>query len=389
MRPYSEAYKEYLIRASEILKDAAQYADNYSLKSYLSAQANAFVTNDFFEADIRWIQLSGNDIVPLLGAYEYYEDKFLGYKTSFTGLIGVKNRNEINKLSHIIKMLDILQSKLPIPEHYKKQKRGSISEIEIVDLLYNSGDSRCPIPTAAFNLPNSHKIRSEFGSKKVLLYNIMKAKYDSVLMPIAEVILTKKDQAKATFTSYFNYILMHEISHELGISFVKNSSGESKEVSFFLKDLYTVIEEAKADVMGIFLMIFLQKQNIITETSYTDICIVYLINLIRAIRFGVENPHGLASLIQINFLIEEGVFLQEADKKLSVDFHKFEKNLERLLTIILTLQGEGDYGKTSDFIKDYSKMNKDVKKYLDLVKKLPVDILPWYPKAGEKKIVFN
>ncbi len=387
--PYSQYYKELLLKACDIIKEALEYCDNYSIKSYLSAQANAFLNNDFYEADIRWVQLIDNDIVPLLGAYECYDDKFLGYKASFTGVIGIKNKEENKKIDNILKTLDILHDKLPIPKHYIKQKRGSISEIDIVNLIFSSGDARYPIHTAAFNLPNSHKIRSQFGSRKVLLYNIMEAKYNSVILPISKVLLDDKDQKKISFFAHFNFILMHEISHELGIGFIKDQKGKSQEITYFLKDLYPVIEEAKADVMGIFSLIFLQKQSYIIDCSYTEICIVYLINLFRAIRFGIENAHGLAGIIQFNFLNNEEVFIQNINKNtISIDFHKFEKSIEKLLTTILTFQGEGDYHKLNNFINGFSKIDQNLEKYLDLIKDLPLDILPWFPKADEKKFSY-
>ncbi len=386
--PYCEYFKDYLLKASEILQKASMYADNYTLKSYLSAQANAFVNNDFYEADIRWIQITDNDIVPLLGAYEFYEDKFLGYKASFSAFIGLKNRLEFNKLIPIQKMLDILQERLPIPEHYRKQKRGSISQIEIIDLIFNAGDARSPFPTTAFNLPNSQRIRSEFGSKKVLLFNIMKKKFESVMIPISKIILVEKDLSKVTFESYSNYVLLHEISHELGIGFIKDVDGKMQEVSYFLKDVYTIIEETKADVMGIFSILYLQKQSYINDCTFTEVCITYLVNLFRLIRFGTENAHGLASIIQLNFLKDDEVFILNNNNNIFIDFHKFEKSIEKLLTIILTLQGEGDYSKSKIFIKRYSNIGREYKKYIERIRDLPVDILPWYPQAGEKKSNF-
>lgn len=387
--PYSQYYKELLTKAHDVIKETLEYCENYSIKSYLSAQANAFLNNDFYEADIRWVQLTDNDIVPLLGAFECYDDKFLGYKASFTGIIGIKNKEENKKLDNILKTLDLLQDKLPIPKHYIKQKRGSISEIDIVNLIFSSGDARYPIHTAAFNLPNSHKIRSQFGSRKVLLYNIIEAKFNSVIIPISKILLDEKDQDKISFFAHFNFILMHEISHELGIGFIKDQNGKLQEITYFLKDLYPVIEEAKADVMGIYSLIFLQKQSYIIDCSYTEICIVYLMNLLRAIRFGIENAHGQASIMQFNFLNKEEVFIQNKNEKtFSIDFHKFDKSIEKLLTTILTFQGEGDYNKLSNFINDFSKIDQKLEEYLLLIKELPIDILPWFPKADEKKFSY-
>jgi hypothetical protein len=383
---YSDHYKTFLLRASAILKEAAELTDNYSLNSYLSAQANAFLNNDFREADIRWVQLRDNDIIPLLGPYEFYEDRFLGYKAAFSGSIGLKNKEEFVKLNAILGLLDKLQARLPIPEHYRKQKRGSISQIEIVNIIYNSGDSRSPVPTAAYNLPNSQKIRAEFGSRKVLLYNIMEAKFNAVMLPIAGMIMDENDGEKVTFGAYFNYILLHEISHELGIGFIKDSKGRMRELSFVLKELYSIIEEAKADVMGMFSLIYLLKKGHLHDCSFTEICATYLTNLLRLIRFGLNNSHGVASLIQLNFLVEEEIIVSKDEgRKISVDFHRFERAIEKLLTFILTFQGEGDYNKTKSFIDQYSKISKDIEAHLETIASIPIDILPWYPAAGEKE----
>ena len=202
--PYSEHYKDYAEKIADILFKAASYADNFSVKSYINAQANAFLSNDFDEADIRWLQLEDNDIESLITAAEFYEDRFLGYKTSFTSFVAVKNRDEFKKINLIKKLLDTFQQKLPIPPHYKKTKRGSISQIQVVNLVYCGGDARGPIQTAAFNLPNSQKIRQEFGSKKVLIYNIMEAKFNSIMANIAKKVLSENDLTKVTFHSYFN-----------------------------------------------------------------------------------------------------------------------------------------------------------------------------------------
>ncbi|HOV14130.1 MAG TPA: hypothetical protein PK771_07595, partial [Spirochaetota bacterium] len=380
-------YKEYLKSAADLLLKATEYADNFSVKSYLNAQANAFLTNDFNEADIRWLQLENNDIESLISACEFYEDKFLGCKASFTSFIAVKNREEFKKLNLLKKLLDIFQQNLPIPPHYKKSKRGSISQIQIVNLIYSGGDARGPIQTAAFNLPNSQKVRQEFGSKKVLIYNIIEAKFKSVMIKISKILLSENDLSKVTFPAYFNFILMHEISHELGIGFVKDDNGKSFEVAYFLKDLYNVIEEMKADVMGIFLLTYLVKECYITDCNYIEIATTYFIGLLRSMRFGKENAHGLASLIQWNFLNKmDAIFKQEETKTFSINLHKIDSIIEYLLTLILTLQAEGDYEKTNEFINSHSFIDDDLSVYLKEIEDLPIDIYPYYPIAGEEKV---
>lgn len=385
--PYSVYYKQYLEKASELLIKASDYADNFSVKSYLTSQANAFLNNDFAEADIRWLQLEDNDIESLISACEFYEDKFLGYKASFTSFVAVRNREEFKKIGLIKKLLDTFQENLPIPAHYKKTKRGSISQIQIVNLVYSSGDARGPIQTAAFNLPNSQKIRQEFGSKKVLIYNVMEAKFNSIMSDIASIVLTETDLSKVTFPAYFNFILMHEISHELGIGFVKDDEGRSYEVSYYLKDRYNVIEEMKADIMGFFLLTYLVKECYITDCNYVEIVTTYFIGLLRSMRFGKENAHGLASLIQWNFFSKNDVIMRiKDDKTISLNYLKVESVVKNLLTLILTLQGEGDYEKTGEFITSHSYTDDDLSCFLEEILDLPVDIYPYYPIAGEERI---
>jgi len=366
-----------------MLLELVDYADDQTLKSYLNALSNSFLTNDFFEADIRWLQID-NEIEPLLGPHEFYEDKFLGYKASFTAFIAVKNREENNKLKMILKLLDRMQEILPIPSHYKNKKRGSVSQISIVNLIFDSGDARGPFQTAAFNLPNSQKIRSIFGSKKILIYNIMEAKFNSIMKTLAGHLLPESSRSKVTAHSYFNFILLHEISHELGIGYIKDIEGNSYDVSYFLKDLFTIIEEAKADIMGVFLLIFLTKECFITDCTFAELVTTYMISIFRSIRFGKENAHGISNIIQWNFLVREEAILAD-NGTLSVNFHKFENAVENILTLILTLQGEGDYDKLRKFIDDYSVIDDKLKEFLDKISDIPVDIFPWFPKADEEK----
>ncbi len=381
---YSVYYKEYLTKISKLLSDASELADNYSLKSYLSSQAASFLNNDFDDADIRWLQLDGNTIEPLIGAHEYYDDKFLGYKASFTAFVSIRRDAEHQKMLIIRKHIDLLQNTLPIPDHYKKFKRGSISQIAICDLIYSAGDGRVPIHTAAFNLPNSQKIRSEFGSKKVLLYNIMEHKFRSILLLIGERVLSNNDFDRLTYSAYFNLILLHEISHELGVGFVKDEDGELHEISFYLKDLYTIIEEAKADVMSIYGLVFFIKQGLIIDCSFTDAVTTYITGIVRSLRFGDDNAHSKANLIQWNILIKDGVILLDSDTgRLTFNLHRFEKSIEKLLVKILTLQGEGNYDVTEKFIKQNSGNDTLLDCFIKDIEDVPVDIIPYFDNAGE------
>lgn len=375
---YSEFYKEYLEKASSLLVKAAENTTNFSLQSYLFAQANSFLNNDFYEANIRWLQLDDDEeIEPLIGAHEFYEDRFLGYKAAFTAFICLKKRDENKKVKFIEEMFDKLQNILPIPDFYKKIKsRGAQSKIQIVDLIYSAGDANGAFQTIAFNLPNSQKIKAEFGSKKVLLYNIIKEKFDNILLPLSKRILTEKESQKVTFVANFNIILFHEISHELGIYFIKDNEGIVREVSYYLKELYGIIEETKADVMGIYILFYLVKECFVSDCSFMEICLTYLMGLFRTIRFGKENAHSIASIIQWNFLKKEEVFISMGDNKFSIDLYKFEKGISSLLILILNLQKEGDYKKAKHFIEKYNYIDSELNSLIDFLKDIPIDIFP-------------
>jgi len=383
--PYSDAYKNYLMKAADYINEIIDLIENESLKKYLKSQSEAFINNDYDKALIDWLQIKNNKIVCLLGPYECYDDKYLGYKSSYSAFIGVKNDEYNDKINMFLELIDVIQDKFPIPHHYIKRTNIPHSSIEVIDLIYFDADARSPIPTTAFNLPNSEKIRTEYGSKKIILYNILFSKYNSVFTSIAKIILNENDFNKLNFDSFINFIFFHEISHELGIGLIEDDNGEKREPVYFLKNLYAIIEEAKADVMSIFSLIYFTKQGLISDSSFSNICLTYLINLIRLLRFGSDNAHGLASHIQLVYLINENVFIMENESShIMIDFHKFEKSIEKLLTIILTLIGESDYNKTEEFIKNYSSVEGYFKKYLDMIENIQIDILPWFPDAEEK-----
>lgn len=385
---YSIKYKKYLTKAADYIDKILDLIQNETLKKYLKSQSEAFINNDYDKALIDWLQIKHNKIVCLLGPYECYDDKFLGYKSSFSAFIGVKNEDYNNKINMFLNLIDIIHDKFPIPQHYIKKTNIPFSSIEVIDLIYFDADARSPIPTTAFNLPNSEIIRSQYGSKKIILHNILSCKYDSVFIPIAQIILNENDFNKLNFDSFVNFIFFHEISHELGIGLVEDDKGEKKEPVYFLKNLYAIIEEAKADVMGVYSLIYFIKQGLISDSTFSNICLTYLINLLRLLRFGSDNAHGLASHIQLVYLINESVFIMENESNhIMIDFHKFEKSIEKLLTVILTLIGESDYDKTKEFIKNYSSVEGYFKKYLDLIEDVQIDIMPWFPDADEK--IFN
>ena len=389
---YSDYYSKYLKEASDILFYIASIAGNFTQKNFTTKLGEAFLNNNFYDADIAWLKLDENEIEPLIGPHEFYEDRFLGYKSSFTAFVTIKNRKESEKVSMIKKLIDKFQDILPIPAHYKKVKRGEISAIEVVNLLFCGGDGRSPIQTSAFNLPNSHHIRANYGSKKILLYNIMEEKFNALYGKLASHFLDEKIAENITFAANFNFILLHEVSHELGINFIKDSDGKQYEITYFLKDLYSTIEETKADIMGIFLLFYLVKECYISDCSVAEIANTYIIGLIRSMRFGKENAHGKAAIIQWNYLNEKEVIYVNnvnGSVKLTTNLRKFEKIFEEILTIILTFQAEGDYEKTKIFIDKYSEIGDVLKKMLYEIEDLPIDILPYFPLAGEDESFIN
>jgi hypothetical protein len=381
--PYSAFYKDFLDPAAAKLREAAAITTDPTLKRFLTLRADAFATGDYRESDMAWMDLAGN-IEVVIGPYEVYEDNLFNYKASFESFITVVDKPESAKLAAYAHALPDMERNLPEPEQYKNPNRGSESPIKVVQELYTAGDARRGVQTAAFNLPNDEVVREKKGSKKVLLKNVMDAKFRQSGKPIAMRILDPSLTSLVSFDAFFNHVLFHELSHGLGPGFLTQPDGKRVEVRIPLKELYSTIEECKADVLGIWNLIYAQQHGLVTAFDERQLLATYAGLMFRSTRFGVGEAHGRGTAIQWNWLRERGAVTPVAGGKYTVDFAKSRDAVRDLATELLTIEATGDYARAKTLLDKYGKETPEMAAVNATLKDIPVDITPVFAAAGEK-----
>ena len=379
-RPYSEVYLEWLEPAADHLRQAAEATDNESLRDFLEKRADAFSSDDYYESDIAWMDLDA-PVEVTIGPYEVYEDGLFAYKAAFVAFVTVDIPEESAALERFKSMLPWLETNLPIPDEHKNLERGSESPIRVVDEIFVGGDSRAGVQTLAFNLPNDERVREEKGSKKVMLRNMLRAKYDKLLVPIAERVLSAEDFERISFDAFFGESLHHELSHGLGPGTIV-VDGRETEVRKELRDLYSVMEEAKADVMGVYNILALAERGEISEVVKDTIEATYVAGLFRSARFGVHEAHGQGVISQFNYLLDHGALTIDDEGRFALVSETFPGVLTELLTEMLMLQALGDYEGTQEFLETYGHPRQEMLDAIDRLSDVPVDILPIYTTAA-------
>jgi hypothetical protein len=378
--PYSVEYQGELARAAELLRDAAQLTSDATLQKFLTTRADAFLTNDYYASDVAWMELD-SAIEPTIGPYEVYEDEWFNAKAAFEAFITVRDEAESKKLQAFSDHLQELEDNLPIDAKYRNPKLGALAPIRVVNEIFSAGDGNRGVQTAAYNLPNDERVVREKGTKRVMLKNVQDAKFRMVLMPISKIALPVPDQSKISFEAFFTHILMHELMHGLGPHDI-TPSGRKTTVRQELKETYSAIEEAKADVSGLWALRYLadkkQLDPAIAKTMYTT----FLASAFRSIRFGVNEAHGRGIAVQLNYLIDAGAFKVRPDGTFTVDNAKIGDAVTGLTREIMTLQAEGNYAKAKEMIDRLGVVRPDVQKVLDRLTGIPVDIEPKFATAA-------
>ncbi|MDY0083025.1 MAG: peptidase [Ignavibacteriaceae bacterium] len=376
--PYSEYFKDKLTEVSKYLKEAAGYADNPSLKKYLLSRADAFLSNDYYQSDMDWMDLKDHNIEIVIGPYEVYEDELFNYKASFESFVTIKDPVETKKLEVFAKYLNDIEKNLPIDEKHKNFTRGSESPIVVVNEVFTAGDTKAGVQTLAFNLPNDERVRQAKGSKKVMLKNVHEAKFEKLLQPIAEIVLEPDQLKYVTFNAFFNHTLMHEMSHGVGPGFIK-LNGRNTEVKKELKETYSTIEECKADILGMYNNMFMIEKGVYPKESEDEIMVTFLAGAFRSMRFGISEAHGGGNAIIYNYLLEKGAYVfDENTQKVKVDFEKIHPALKELANLILTIQAEGNYQGAKDLIAKYAVNSSSMEILRKKLEMLPVDIRPFF-----------
>ena len=374
--PYSEFYQPELSNISKLLREAAEYADNPSLKKYLNLRAKALETNDYFESDMAWMDLKNNNIEVVIGPYEVYEDGLYNYKASFESFVTIKDPEESAKLAKFGSYLKDIENHLPIENKYKNTERGSESPIVVVNEVYCAGDAKAGVQTLAFNLPNDERVREAKGSKKVMLKNVHEAKFEKLLKPIAEIVLDQDQLKYVTFSGFFNHTLMHEMSHGVGPGII-TVNGRKTAVNKELKETYSTLEECKADILGMYNNIFMIDKGVYPKEFADETYVTFLAGIFRSVRFGINEAHGGGNAIIYNYLLENGGYEYNPDtKKVRVNFDKIYPALKDLANKVLMIQATGDYDGAKKFIAKYAVSSPSMDTLRSELTKLPVDIRP-------------
>ena len=377
--PYSVEYQNELAIAAQHLRAAAAATAQPTLKAFLESRAAAFASNDYYDSDVKWMELDAT-IEPTIGPYEVYEDEWFNYKAAFEAFITVKDQTESAKLQKFAGALQDIESNLPIDPQYRNPKLGALAPIAVVNTVFSAGDGNRGVQTAAFNLPNDERVIREKGSKRVMLKNNQQAKFDKVLVPISKVALAGSDQANVSFEAFFTHILMHELMHGLGPHDI-SAGGRDTTVRQELKETYSAIEEAKADISGLFALQYLvdkgQLDRSLEKTMYTT----FLASSFRSLRFGINEAHGRGQAIQLNYLLDKGGFTVNGDGTFSVDTGKIKDAVIALTREIMTLQAEGSYAKAKQMLVTLGVLRPPTKAVLDKLTTVPVDIQPRFVTA--------
>ena len=376
--PYHEAYPEELENAAGYLNEAAELTSEGDFRDYLIQKAEDLVAGEWYKSDSMWIDLTGNLLEIVIGPYETYEDGLMGLKASYESFVFINDFEEMAKLKAYLDYLGEMQKKLPVDPEYKNAKiEGLASPLNVVIEVFNAGDTKAGVQTLAFVLPNEEKIREEKGTKKVFLKNVQEAKFNKVLVPISQKVLSEADLNYVSFYAYFTETLLHEISHVLGVNYIISQGGAKTTVREALADKYSAIEECKATIVGMHFVPFLIEKGLIPEESERDIYTTYLAGMFRSIRFGAHEAHGLGTLMQLNYHRETGAFGYDSESgKFSVDMEKIKDSITEMAKAILILEGDGSYENATAFIEKYGKIDAVIQKHLDSLTDIPVDIRP-------------
>ena len=374
--PYSEFYKDKLTKAATLLREAAEYADNPTLKNYLLTRATAFETNDYYESDMAWMDLKDHAIEVIIGPYEVYEDELFNYKAAFECFLTLVDPAETEKLKIFASYLREMEDNLPIPDDHKNFERGSDSPIVVAQEIFSAGDTKAGVQTLAFNLPNDERVRKAKGSKKVMLKNIHEAKFEKLLYPIAQKVLDEEQLQYVTFDGFFNHTLMHEMSHGIGPGFI-TVDGRDTEVKIELKETYSKLEECKADILGMYNNILMIEKGVYPKEFEKELWSTFLAGIFRSVRFGVDAAHGAGNAIIYNYLLENGAYeYNEQTNKVKVNYDKIYNVLKDLANKVLMIQATGDYEGAKAIIAQYGVDSPTMIKLKSQLTDLPVDIWP-------------
>ena len=379
--PYSVEYQGELAAAAALLREAAALTTQPTLRSYLEKRADAFLSNDYYASDVAWMELDAS-IEPTIGPYEVYEDEWLNQKAAFEAFIAIRDDAETAKLERVAGVLQELEDNLPVDPRLRNPKLGALAPIRVVNVVFTAGDANHGVQTAAYNLPNDERVVKEKGSKRVMLKNVQEAKFARVLLPISRVALAAADRAGVSFDAFFTHILMHELMHGLGPHDIR-IGGRATTVREELKDAYSTLEEAKADISGLWALQYLVDKGTLPRSLERSMYTTFLASAFRTIRFGLSSSHARGIAIQLNTLLDKGAFKVNADGTFAVDHARVKTAVAELSGELITIQGEGNGARARELLTTMAVVRPPVQRVLDRLKSVPVDIEPRFTAAEQ------
>ena len=371
--PYNEAYREQLTQAAELLREAAEFAQDPQFKQYLEMRADAFLSNEYQASDFAWMDMTENMVDVVIGPIESYEDQLYGYRAAFESYVLIKDLAWSERLAIYAQHLPELQRNLPVPAAYKAEVPGAGAQLNAYDVVYYAGHSNAGSKTIAINLPNDEQVQLEKGTRRLQLKNAMRAKFDAILVPIAEQLIVPEQRQHITFDAFFANTMFHEVAHGLGIKNLVNASGTVREA---LKEHASALEEGKADILGLYMVTQLLEAGVITEGALEDYYTTFLAGIFRSVRFGASSAHGKANMIRFNYFEQAGAFSRNADGLYSVNMDAMRSAMNSLSEKILTLQGDGDYAGVGELFDTMGNVGPQLQADLDRLAAadIPVDI---------------
>ena len=373
--PYHVEYEAELKAAATLLREAARLAESPDFANYLKLRAAALISDDFQLSDSYWMDVKDNQIDVVIGPIETYLDRLYGYRSAYEAYVLIKDLEWSDRLSRFAAFLPQLQDGLPVPEAYKQESPGTDADLNAYDVVYYAGRSNSGGKTIAINLPNDEQVQLEKGSRRLQLKNAMRAKYEKILEPIADVLVDQTQRKHITFDAFFSNTMFHEVAHGLGI---KNTIDGSNTVQKAMLDLASSMEEGKADILGLYMITELHKAGELGDSDLRDFYVTFMAGIFRSIRFGAASAHGKANMVGFNFFLDEGAFVRDAETgRYSVEFEGMKGAIANLSRLLLTLQGDGDYEGAKELTETKGIITPQLQADLDRLTNasIPVDIV--------------
>lgn len=371
--PYSQAYPKQLKNAAGLLRRAADLAENHAFANYLRLRADAFLSDKYRASDLAWVELKDNAVDIIIGPIETYEDQLFGYKAAFESYVLIKDPDWSQRLAQYTQYLPALQRNLPVTEAYKAETPGSEAQLGVYDAIYYAGRSNAGSKTIAVNLPNDEQVQLQKGTRRLQLKNAMRAKFDQIMMPIAEQLVVPEQRKHVTFDAFFANTLFHEIAHGLGIKNTINGKGSVRSA---LKEHSSALEEGKADVLGLYMITQLYEQGHLQAGELEDYYVTFMASIFRSVRFGASSAHGKANMIRFNYFANENAFTRNAEGQYGINMGQMRRAMNSLSKKILMLQGDGDYQAVAALVQQLGVINSQLQTDLDTLQEndIPVDI---------------